>query len=166
MCGIAGYAGTPIAGTRAAAALGERMCATLTHRGPDDVGVWAREGGAVMLAQRRLSIIDLSPLGHNPMPWDGGRLWITFNGEIYNFAELRAELEAAGHRFKSQTDTEVILAAYDQWGVDAVQRFVGMFAFALWDAPRRRLWLVRDRVGKKPLYYAQVNGALAFASEL
>jgi len=166
MCGIAGYAGTPMVGTGAAAALGERMCATLTHRGPDDVGVWSREDGAVMLAQRRLSIIDLSPLGHNPMPWDGGRLWITFNGEIYNFRELRRQLEAAGHRFRSQTDTEVILAAYDEWGLDCVQRFAGMFAFALWDEPRRRLWLVRDRLGKKPLYYTERNGSIRFASEL
>ncbi len=138
----------------------------MTHRGPDDAGVWTREDGAVMLAQRRLSIIDLSPLGHNPMPWDGGRLWLTYNGEVYNFLELRQELEAAGHRFRSQTDTEVILAAYDQWGLDCVQRFAGMFAFALWDEPRRRLWLVRDRLGKKPLYYAEVNGTLRFASEL
>jgi asparagine synthase (glutamine-hydrolysing) len=142
------------------------MCGTLTHRGPDDVGVWSRADGTAMLAHRRLSIIDLSPLGHNPMAWDGGRLWLTFNGEIYNFLELRRELESAGHRFRSQSDTEVILAAYDEWGLDCVQRFAGMFAFALWDEPRRRLWLVRDRLGKKPLYYAEANGSIRFASEL
>jgi asparagine synthase (glutamine-hydrolysing) len=142
------------------------MAATLTHRGPDDVGVWESSDSSVALSHRRLSIIDLSPLGHNPMSWDGGRLWVTFNGEIYNFRELRRQLESKGRVFRSQTDTEVILAAYDEWGLDCVQRFVGMFAFALWDEPRRRLWLVRDRLGKKPLYYADTNGALRFASEL
>jgi asparagine synthase (glutamine-hydrolysing) len=142
------------------------MAATLAHRGPDDSGVWTSPDGAVALAHRRLSIIDLSPLGHNPMSYGDGRLWITFNGEIYNFLELRRELEGAGHRFRSHTDTEVILAAYDEWGVDCVQRLVGMFAFALWDEPRRRLWIVRDRLGKKPLYYTDGDGPFRFASEL
>jgi asparagine synthase (glutamine-hydrolysing) len=142
------------------------MADSLRHRGPDDCGVWASSDGGVALSQRRLSIIDLSPLGRNPMPWDGGRLWITFNGEIYNFLELREELQRAGHRFRSQTDTEVILAAYDQWGTDAITRLVGMFAFGLWDSARRRLWLVRDRLGKKPLYYTQRDSELQFASEL
>ena len=167
MCGIAGLLRCdrdvdrrPIAG------VARTMVSALAHRGPDDEGVWESEDGLVALAQRRLSIIDLSPLGHNPMPWDGGRLWITFNGEIYNFLELRRELEAFGHRFRSHTDTEVILAAYDQWGVGCVERLVGMFALALWDSPRRRLWLVRDRLGKKPLYYAEGGGSLRFASEL
>ncbi|HWF84376.1 MAG TPA: asparagine synthase (glutamine-hydrolyzing) [Vicinamibacterales bacterium] len=168
MCGIAGllrWQGDA-ADRGSLEAVTRTMIATLVHRGPDDEGVWTSDEGSVALAQRRLSIIDLSPLGHNPMPWDHGRLWITFNGEIYNFRELRLELEAKGHRFRSQTDTEVILAAYDQWGVDAVDRLVGMFAFALWDEPKRRLWIVRDRVGKKPLYYADSNGVLRFASEL
>jgi len=142
------------------------MAACLAHRGPDDAGVWESADGRVALAHRRLAIVDLSPLGHNPMPWDNGRLQITFNGEIYNFLELRAELEAAGHRFRSRTDTEVILAAYDQWGLDCIERFAGMFAFALWDEPRRRLWLVRDRLGKKPVYYSEHGGLLRFASEL
>ena len=100
------------------------------------------------------------------MPWDGGRLWITFNGEIYNFLELRGELEAAGYRFRSRTDTEVILASYDRWGLAAIERFAGMFAFALWDAARHRLWIARDRLGKKPLDYASYGGTLRFASEL
>jgi asparagine synthase (glutamine-hydrolysing) len=145
-----------------AAAMADTMC----HRGPDDSGVWEDPAGTVALSHRRLSIVDLSALGHNPMSWDDGRLWITFNGEIYNFLELRQELEAAGHRFRSHTDTEVILAAYDQWGLDAVNRFACMFAFAIWDVPRRRLWLVRDRLGKKPVYYSEMAGTLRFASEL
>jgi asparagine synthase (glutamine-hydrolysing) len=142
------------------------MCATLGHRGPDDNGVWEADHGRVALAHRRLSIIDLSPLGRNPMSWGDGRLWITFNGEIYNFLELRRELESVGYSFRSDTDTEVILAAYDRWGLDSVNHLVGMFAFALWDCPNERLWLVRDRLGKKPLYYARYNGCLRFASEL
>jgi len=168
MCGIAGLLrhDGDAASRSSLEALTRAMISTLVHRGPDDEGVWTSADGIVALAQRRLSIIDLSPLGHNPMPWDGGRLWITFNGEIYNFLELRAELEAKGHRFRSHTDTEVILAAYDQWGVQSLDRMVGMFAFAIWDEPRRRLWIARDRVGKKPLYYADSNGIFRFASEL
>jgi len=168
MCGIAGVALSDPAGAppgslkRLAAGMAEQ----LVHRGPDDCGLWESPDARVALAHRRLSIIDLSPLGRNPMVWGGDRLWVTFNGEIYNYLELRRELEAAGHRFRSQTDTEVILAAYDAWGLECVHRFVGMFAFALWDSPRRRLWLVRDRLGKKPLYYAHLKGALRFASEL
>jgi asparagine synthase (glutamine-hydrolysing) len=168
MCGIAGFidlgrSGRPLGSAKAQA---EAMAATLVHRGPDDAGVWEAADGRVALAHRRLSIIDLSPLGRNPMSWHDGRLWITFNGEIYNFLELRRELEDAGYRFKSQTDTEVILAAYDRWGLESVDHLVGMFAFALWDGSRHRLWLVRDRLGKKPLYYAQFDGCLRFASEL
>jgi asparagine synthase (glutamine-hydrolysing) len=168
MCGIAGILtyrdGRWQPG--AASAKATAMAATMAHRGPDDRGVWESDDGEVALSHRRLAIIDLSPLGRNPMSWDGGRLQITFNGEIYNFRELRLELEAVGCRFHSQTDTEVILAAYDRWGLDAVGRFVGMFAFALWDARLRRLWLVRDRLGKKPVYYATYGGTFRFASEL
>lgn len=167
MCGIAGIlklaSNEPLADIAASASA---MAATLTHRGPDDDGAWADSTSCVALAHRRLSIVDLSPLGRNPMAWDGGRLQITFNGEIYNFLELRRELEDLGHRFRSHTDTEVILAAYDQWGVDCVERLAGMFAFAIWDSARQRLWLVRDRLGKKPLYYSERNGSLRFASEL
>jgi asparagine synthase (glutamine-hydrolysing) len=167
MCGIAGALNlgdkSPRVSLRAATC---GMADTLKHRGPDDEGVWQSADFEVSLAHRRLSIIDLSPQGRNPMSWDDGRLWITFNGEIYNFRELRRELEAVGHRFRSQTDTEVILAAYDQWGVGAVDRLAGMFAFGLWDSARRRLWLVRDRLGKKPLYYSNQNELLTFASEL
>jgi asparagine synthase (glutamine-hydrolysing) len=144
----------------------QAMANTMAHRGPDDQGVWESADGAAALSHRRLAIIDLSPLGRNPMSWGGGRLQITFNGEIYNFRELRCELERSGCQFRSQTDTEVILAAYDRWGLEAVNHLVGMFAFALWDDRLRRLWLVRDRLGKKPLYYTTCGGTLRFASEL
>jgi asparagine synthase (glutamine-hydrolysing) len=168
MCGIAGVLVFERARwwPAAAAARAETMASVIAHRGPDDAGVWESSDHAIALAHRRLSIVDLSALGHNPMSWDNGRLWITYNGEIYNFLELRAELEQAGYRFRSRTDTEVVLAAYDRWGLDSVARFAGMFAFALWDGPRRRLWLVRDRIGKKPLYYTHQNGSFSFASEL
>jgi asparagine synthase (glutamine-hydrolysing) len=166
MCGITGTLCLAEPGQSAAlGSVAAEMAATLIHRGPDADGVWT-DGVRIALGHRRLSILDLSPLGRNPMLWDGERLAITFNGEIYNFRELRADLESRGYRFRSQTDTEVILAAYDAWGTECVQRFVGMFAFALWDARQRRLWLVRDRLGKKPLYYAQRAGRLTFASEL
>ena len=168
MCGIAGILdlGTESRHTLTLSTAAQGMTDSLAHRGPDDADVWTSPENVVALGHRRLSIVDLSPLGRNPMFWDGGRLAITYNGEIYNFRELRHELEQLGHRFRSQTDTEAVLAAYDQWGLDAVQRFAGMFAFALWDTARRRLWLVRDRVGKKPLYYAERDGSLWFASEL
>ncbi|HUR35330.1 MAG TPA: asparagine synthase (glutamine-hydrolyzing) [Vicinamibacterales bacterium] len=167
MCGIAGIATlTAPRGAGVLVARARAMAACLEHRGPDDGGAWESAAGTVALAHRRLSIVDLSPLGHNPMPWDDGRLWITFNGEIYNFLELRLELEAAGHRFRSRTDTEVILAAYDEWGLECIGRLAGMFAFALWDNHRERLWIARDRVGKKPLYYSEHGGQLQFASEL
>jgi asparagine synthase (glutamine-hydrolysing) len=169
MCGIAGVLERDSGAGRqrpAATAAARLIADRLAHRGPDDHGEWSTTDASVALAHRRLSIIDLSPLGRNPLLWDGGRLAIAFNGEIYNFQDLRRELESAGHRFRTRTDTEVILAAYDQWGTACVSRLVGMFAFALWDEPRRRLWLVRDRLGKKPLYYADWGGRLTFASEL
>jgi asparagine synthase (glutamine-hydrolysing) len=166
MCGIAGVLSPRPTDRQALLDVASCMAAQMRHRGPDDEGAWADDAGRIALAHRRLSIVDLSPLGRNPMPWDGGRLMITFNGEIYNFLELRKELEALGQRFRSHTDTEVILGAYDQWGLDCVTRFVGMFAFAIWDSPRQRLWVVRDRFGKKPLYYAERAGGLEFASEL
>ena len=167
MCGIAGYVGGPGGGNEEQwRALGARMCGTLAHRGPDDADVWSREDGTVVLAHRRLSILDLSPLGRNPMAWADGRLRITYNGEIYNFRELKADLERQGCRFRSQTDTEVLLAAYDVWGVRCLDRLAGMFAFAIWDELRQRLFMARDRLGKKPLYYAMRNGRLSFASEL
>ena len=160
MCGIAG-----IVSTRRTNAI-VSMTESLRHRGPDDWGSWTSEDGGVSLGHRRLSILDLSPLGRNPMALERAGLWITYNGEVYNFQDVRRELEASGERFRSQTDTEVVLAAYARWGVECLDRFVGMFAFAIWDEPRKRLFIARDRVGKKPLYYADYRGRFAFGSEL
>jgi asparagine synthase (glutamine-hydrolysing) len=162
MCGIAGRLNF-ISGAPVDEALVRRMSDLLAHRGPDGNGVYVQ--GPVGLGHRRLAIIDLSPGGRQPMGTDDGRLWITYNGEIYNFAALRAELEAHGHRFRSQSDTEVILAAYRAFGVDCLTRLRGMFAFALWDAETHTLLLARDRVGKKPLHYWLDEHGLAFASE-
>jgi asparagine synthase (glutamine-hydrolysing) len=135
-----------------------------SHRGPDAWGVWA--DGACALGHRRLSIIDLSEAGRQPMANADGSLQITFNGEIYNFQQLRNELESLGCQFRTRTDTEVILYAYEQWGTDCLAKLRGMFAFGIWDARRRRLVLARDRVGKKPLFYAQLGDRFHFASEL
>jgi asparagine synthase (glutamine-hydrolysing) len=144
----------------------ERMTSVLLHRGPDDGGVWQSPDGTLSLGHRRLSIVDLSAAGHNPMSWRDGRYWITYNGEVYNFHALRATLERSGARFMSQTDTEVILAAYEQWGTSCFARFNGMFALAIWDTATRRLVVARDRLGKKPLYYATYGQRFAVASEL
>lgn len=134
------------------------------HRGPDGEGIWADEN--CVLGQRRLAIIDLSDAAQGPLENEDGSVAVTFNGEIYNFQELRKELEGHGHRFKSQTDTEVIVHAYEQWGARCVERFRGMFAFAIWDQKARRMFLARDRVGKKPLFYTRVGESFFFASEL
>ena len=142
-----------------------RMRDTMIHRGPDDAGVLLRDSERVGLAHRRLSIVDLSPAGHQPMSNEDGTIWITYNGEVYNHGSLRAELEAKGHRFRSRTDTEVILHLYEEEGLDCVMRLHGMFAFAIWDGPRRELFLARDRVGVKPLYYAISSSGFTFASE-
>jgi asparagine synthase (glutamine-hydrolysing) len=162
MCGIAGRynyrTGAPVA-----AGLVGGMCDLIAHRGPDGHGVWT--DGAIGLGHRRLAIIDLSPAGRQPMASSDGALTVTFNGEIYNFIELRHELEGRGHHFRSRTDTEVILAAYRQWGVGCLAHLRGMFAFALWDAAARKLFIARDRIGKKPLHYLLDRDGIAFASE-
>ncbi|MBI3978181.1 MAG: asparagine synthase (glutamine-hydrolyzing) [Chloroflexi bacterium] len=162
MCGIVGIwhrDGAPVDG-----AILEAMCRAIAHRGPDDQGIQA--GPGIGLGNRRLKVIDLSPAGHQPMVSENGALWLTFNGEIYNFEEIRKELLARGHRFHSRTDTEVLLRAYAEYGDACLDRLNGMFAFALWDGHRRRLLLTRDRLGIKPLYYAQVGNALVFGSEI
>jgi asparagine synthase (glutamine-hydrolysing) len=164
MCGICGTTSRPPDRVRSETL--EAMGLTLRHRGPDHQGVWRSADGRVGFAHRRLSIIDLSPAGRQPMHDATGRLTIAFNGEIYNFPELRGELEARSHRFHTATDTEVILASYRQWGLSFVEHLNGMFAIALYDADTERLVFARDRAGEKPLFYTHVNGTLLFASEL
>jgi asparagine synthase (glutamine-hydrolysing) len=163
MCGIAGKLYFD-AERRVEEPLIRRMCAAIAHRGPDDEGVYT--SGPVGLGHRRLSIIDLSPAGHQPMPNDDGSVWIVFNGEIYNFLELRRELEQKGVRFRSNSDTEVLLKLYEAHGPECVRRLHGMFAFAIWDTRRRRLFVARDRLGVKPLYYRLDADGMVFASEL
>jgi asparagine synthase (glutamine-hydrolysing) len=140
------------------------MASTLSHRGPDGEGVWV--DGNVGLAHRRLAIIDLRAVAGQPMSNEDGTVWITFNGEIYNFQELRADLEARGHSFRTNSDTEVIVHAYEEYGRECLQRLRGMFAFAIWDARRRTLFLARDRVGKKPLFYSIDHDRFVFGSEI
>lgn len=163
MCGIVGICGNePIQGEELLVSMRD----ALRHRGPDDEGFWKSPDSAIMLGHRRLSIIDLSPGGHQPMSDPGGCYTIVFNGEIYNFRELREELISLGHSFRTQSDTEVILEAYRRWGERCVERFNGMFAFALYDAGRDILFAARDRAGEKPLFYWHYGNALIFASEL
>ncbi|MGH9890497.1 MAG: asparagine synthetase B family protein, partial [bacterium] len=163
MCGIAGYVDFSGLQRDEARVRLKHMTDSLVHRGPDEEGFHI--DGFAALGHRRLSIIDLST-GQQPMSALDGRVQIVFNGEIYNFPALRAELEAKGHRFRSHCDTEVILHGYLEWGEQCVEKLNGMFAFALWDARDRRLVLARDRVGKKPLYYYRRGSIFAFASEL
>src|SRR5262249_25119853 len=135
----------------------------IAHRGPDDAGLWQSPDGRVVLGHRRLSIVDLSPAGHQPMGNEDGSVGVTFNGEIYNHAELRKNLRLdERHSFRGRSDTEVIVHLYEEQGVEVVHSIDGMFAFGLWDANRRRLLLVRDRMGKKPLYYTVASGRLLF----
>ncbi len=162
MCGIVGWA---TSNHKAFDIPLEKMRGQLMHRGPDDTGLWFSADRQVGMGHTRLSIIDLSQKGHQPMILDGGQLAIVFNGEIYNFKEIRSDLEQSGHSFSSRSDTEVILHAYQQWGTSCVSRFDGMFAFALYDAAKQSVFLARDRVGEKPLYYTRVNDTLLWASE-
>lgn len=165
MCGIAGIAST--AGPVALAEL-QAMAAALRHRGPDDEGFWKSGSGLIGFAHRRLSIIDLSPAGHQPMRSANGRFWITFNGEIYNFQSLRKKLDAAApQQWRGHSDTEILLAGFEQWGVqETLLQADGMFAFAAWSEADGLLYLARDRLGEKPLYLGCFEGRLAFASEM
>ena len=138
----------------------------LKHRGPDDAGLYINEKGNVVLGHRRLSIIDLTSSGREPMTNEDNDVWLTFNGEIYYYKELREELIKKGHRFKSRTDAEVVIHAYEQWGVDCLKKLRGMFAFAIWDEKANKLFLARDRIGIKPLYYYSGNNRFIFSSEL
>jgi len=163
MCGIVGIASRDCVPERGFLKLASDAIA---HRGPDDAGEWWSDDSRVGLAHRRLAIVDLSSAGHQPMRDPLGGTTIVFNGEIYNFLDLQRQLAELGHTFRSHSDTEVILAAYRQWGVECLARLNGMFAFAIYDEARQRLFLARDRAGEKPLFYAVRNGALVFASEL
>jgi len=160
ICGIISFSSDPVSEERLSRAV-ER----LAHRGPDDSGAMILEGSKVALGHRRLSIIDLSAAGHQPMASIDGTVWITFNGEIYNYKALRSELESR-HTFRSQSDTEVIINAYREWGEDCVSRFDGIFAFALYDSVRRRLFAARDQIGIKPFYYHSDDRQFVFASEI
>src|SRR5580658_3606212 len=161
MCGIAG-----IVSLRGKPVLEQElrdMCMALAHRGPDDDGFYIEP--AVGLCMSRLSIIDVAG-GHQPVSNEDGSVWVVCNGEIYNFQELRRDLQSRGHQFSTRSDTEVIVHLYEEYGTRCVEHMRGMFAFALWDGRRKQLVLARDRVGIKPLYYAEVGGRILFASEL
>lgn len=168
MCGIVGtfvFSGNHF---KVTSTYVERMRDTMVHRGPDSAGLWIDPDGRIGLGHRRLSIIDLSSVAGQPMSNEEQSLWIVFNGEIYNHAEIRRELlQIGGHVWKTDhSDTEVILHAFEQWGIECIHRFRGMFAIALWDSSQRELWLIRDRVGIKPLYYSIHHGRITFASEI
>src|SRR5581483_9928314 len=162
MCGFAGVVTEP--GSTPSPAVLARMTDALRHRGPDGDGLICDQG--VGLGHCRLAIIDLSAAGHQPMLTRDGAGALVYNGEVYNFLELRAELEALGHQFRSRTDAEVVLLALRQWGADAIRRFNGMFALAYHDRHRGEVLLARDRYGIKPLYYTEAGGAVLFGSEI
>ena len=162
ICGIYAFADSFAVGEQLVTAMRDSM----VHRGPDDGGSWTSSDGRLAFGHRRLSIVDLSPAGHQPMTNEDGTVWITYNGEIYNHAALRTELEARGHVYRSHTDTETIIHLWEEEGPRCVERLQGMFAFAIWDERRQELFLARDRLGVKPLYYASRPGGLVFGSEI
>lgn len=162
MCGIAGIYNLnnePVSQNTL-----KRMCDVIKHRGPDDEGQWIDRN--IGFGHRRLSIIDLSSAGHQPMSNEDKTIWLTYNGEIYNYIELRPELEARGHHFKSHTDTEVIIHAYEEYGEECLNKFNEMFAFAIWDSRQNKLFCARDRFGIKPFYYYFDFRRFLFASEI
>ncbi len=162
VCGIAGIVGTQEVNVDAVRAMSD----LLRYRGPDGAGLWRAPDGHCVLGHRRLAILDLSPAGAQPMVLSALDLALTYNGEIYNYLEIRDRLIARGHVFQTRTDTEVLLHAYAEWGEACLRELNGMFAFALWDGRRRTLFCARDRFGEKPFVYAWVGGAFAFASEV
>jgi asparagine synthase (glutamine-hydrolysing) len=167
MCGIAGTLSFDPAAFRVTDDLVTRMRDSIAHRGPDGAATWVADDGRIGLGFRRLAIIDLSDAAMQPMPNEDGSVRIVFNGEIYNHAEIRPELERLGHVFRTDhADTEVLVHGFEEWGIDVVHRLRGMFAFAAWDERTRELWLVRDRIGIKPLYWSMHHGRLSFASEI
>ncbi|OGZ24808.1 MAG: asparagine synthase (glutamine-hydrolyzing) [Candidatus Nealsonbacteria bacterium RIFCSPLOWO2_02_39_8] len=166
MCGIVGIWDFRQGSDKISKGLIESMRDALAHRGPDDAGIFIDEKYNLAFGHRRLSIIDLSARGHQPMANDSRELWITYNGEIYNYKEIRSELVFLGCKFKSDSDTEVALKAYEKWGIKSVRKLNGMFAFAIWDKRREKIFLFRDRAGVKPLYYYFKDGLFLFASEL
>jgi asparagine synthase (glutamine-hydrolysing) len=167
MCGLTGFFGRGGWSADGMRSIAGRMADTLTHRGPDDSGVWVDDSAGIALAFRRLSIVDLSVEGHQPMRSAGGRFTMVFNGEVYNHRELARELAAKGYHFRGHSDSEVILASFEEWGIEySVRRFVGMFAIAVWDARTRELSLIRDRLGIKPLFVYHYRGVVSFGSEL
>jgi len=158
MCGICGFYGFEDK------SLIKRMTDVITHRGPDQSGIYSDK--KISLGHRRLSIIDLSKRGIQPMTNEDGNLVIVYNGEIYNFKEIKTELEKKGHNFKSNTDTEVVVHAYEEYGIKCIEKFNGMFAFAIWNSDKEELILARDRIGIKPLYYYHEGSRFIFASEI
>jgi asparagine synthase (glutamine-hydrolysing) len=165
MCGIAGIVSVA-GGSRVDEGLAMRMADVITHRGPDDGGSYFSPDGCAALVNRRLAIIDLSPAGHMPMPSASGKLWITYNGEIYNANDYRDELEARGVKLRGHSDTEIIVNLYEQFGPESLHRLRGMFAIAIWDEEKRELFIARDRIGVKPLYYTFAGGQFIFGSEI
>jgi asparagine synthase (glutamine-hydrolysing) len=169
MCGIAGlYSLRPSADRLALRGTMKAMTDAIAHRGPDSDGLWQDDAHpALVLGHRRLAIIDLSPLGAQPMASHSGRYWCVYNGEIYNYQSIEAELRALGHQFKGRSDTEVFLAALDQWGLNrASQKIIGMYAFIIWDRQEKIIHVMRDRLGKKPLYIGWAGHDLVMGSEL
>ena len=166
MCGITGVYAYARAEPAVDVPLLTRMACAMAHRGPDDGGIYINPDHRLGFGFRRLSIIDLSPAGHQPMCNEDGTVWIVFNGEVYNHSEHRPVLISKGHTYRGRSDTETILHLYEEYGEDCVKHLRGMFAFAIWDEKRRRLMLARDRLGIKPLYYSLVNGAFVFGSEI